>query len=336
MDFNVQRYIAREGNIFNENSGRLKYLCLLTNAKSLILLCCFCLCAVQGYAQLFKGANGGFNIGAVTALGNRFQRVGFTLQGYYYHDFVQVNAEVRVYHNFKNLGPPKRYNELVTSAGLVLGYGKKQAEHDTFLSIVSNQTHYRNSVGYSYNVYWNKIKTTQQTGIIALQFNKVCVISENDIFARPMLDRFRTGAILVQYQYKEQYQFAVNCTMWTGQMMNRVTNDKEFPYGCYVDTTNGVYTNYSHGLLSGQFKMALGSGQNVQANAGIDAEQVRNFVQNRLVHDVFLGPKRWPKSKNCYMPMLDKEGNQYLYRPGQEIKVPKPYWNVFTGAAEFY
>jgi hypothetical protein len=289
-----------------------------------------CLLALPAQAQIFCGTDRGLNIGLVSALGNRFQRIGVTLQAYYYHDFVQVNAEARVYHNFKNLGPAGRYNELVTAAGVVFGYGAKQGEHNPFLSSVSNQTRYMNSAGYSYNIYFNKIKTTQQTGIIALQFNKFSIITENDIFARPELDRFRTGGLLVQYQYKDRYQFALNTTLWTGQMGNKITNDASLPFTCYMDTVNGVYTNYSHGLLSGQFKTALDYGQNLQANAGIDAEQVRNFIQNRLIHDVI------HKSQNCHIPMLDTAGNQYLYRPGQRIKHAQPFWNIFSGAGIFY
>ncbi len=300
--------------------------CLLSKYKNQILICCLCLFTTPAFAQLISGNNYGLNIGLLTALGNRFQRVGFTIQSYYLSDFAQVNAELRVYHSFKNSGPPKQYNELVSSAGLVLGYGVKQMEHNPFVSIVSNQTRYKNSISYSYNLYFNKIKTTQQTGIIALQFNHLSIITENDIFARPTLDRFRTGAFLVQYQYKDQYQFAINCTMWTGQMGNKAT----YPKGCYMDTTGGRYTNYSNGLLSGQFKMALNNGQNLQANAGIDAEQVRNFVQNRLIHDLI------NKKKNCEIPMLDTMGNQYLYMQGQKIKRIKPYWNIFTWAGSFY
>ena len=304
----------------------------MVRIKKHILLYFVCFVVSTASAQVFCGANWGFNIGAVTALGNKFQRIGFTFQTYYYYNFAQANAELRIYHNFKNLGPVKQYDEVVASAGLVFGYGTKQKEHNSFLSIVSNQTKYKNSVGYSYNIYFNKIKTTQQTGIIALQFNKISIISENDIFARPTLDRFRTGAFLVQYQYKNLYQFAVNCTMWTGQMGNKVSNGK----GCYMDTTAGVYTNYSHGLLSAQFKMALDGGQNLQANVGVDAEQVRNFVQNRLIHDMIFIPKKWNKSKNCHIPMLDTENNQYLYKPNQAIKSPQPYWNIFSSAATFY
>jgi hypothetical protein len=304
--------------------------------KKHLLICCLCLFIIPANGQLFCGNNYGFNIGLIAALGNHFQRLGITFQSYYYHDFAQINAEVRVYHNFKNLGPAGHYNEVVTAAGLVLGYGAKQAEHNPFLSVVANQTHYRNSVGYSYKVYLNKIKTSQQTGIFAFQFNDVSIICEDDIFARSTLDRFRTGGFLVQYQYNNRYQFAVNCNLWTGQMGNKVTTDKSFPFIGYMDTTNGVYTNCSHGLLSGQFKMALNGGQNLQANLGIDAEQVRNFVQNRFFHDMIFLPKKWRASNNCHIPMLDTAGHQYLYRPGQKVKRPQLYWNLFTGAATFY
>lgn len=285
---------------------------------------------MQARAQLFQGDNYGFNIGLVSALGNRFQRLGITLQGYYCHDFLQANAEIRAYYNFRNLGPALHYNELVTSAGMVFGYGAQQTMHNPFLCTVSNQTRYTNSIGYSYNLYFNNIKTSQQTGIIALQFNTVSIITENDIFARPELDRFRTEALLVQYQYKNLYQFAVNCTMWTGQFGNRVTDDKEFPYGCHMDTIGGRYTSYSHGLLSGQFKMIPIEGQTLQGNLGIDAQSVRNFLQNRMVHDIV------HKSRNCQIPVLDTAGQQYLYKPGQKMKPAQLYWNAFTGAATFY
>lgn len=301
-----------------------------------ISICCLCLLASPAYAQLFSGSGWGFNIAVISALGNRFQRLGIALQGYYCRDFAQVNAEVRAYRNFRNLGPSRRYNELVTSAGFVVGYGAKRSERNEFPGIASNQTRYATSLGYAYNLYFNKIRTIQQTGTISFGFGDVTVIAENDIFARPTLDRFRTGAFLVQYQLNNQYQFAINCTMWTGQMGNKVTADSSFPFIGYMDTAHGVYTNCSHGLLSGQFKVALNSGQTVQANAGIDAEQVRNFVQNRLIHDMVFIPRRWYKPKNCHIPMLDTNGNQYLYKPDQKIKRPQPYWNVFTGAGVFY
>ncbi|MGZ3885607.1 MAG: polymorphic toxin type 23 domain-containing protein [Bacteroidia bacterium] len=286
------------------------------------------------FAQ-FRGKHLGLNVGAVMGLGNKFQRIGFSVQGYYFYRFAQVNAEIRVYHNLKNLGPKRAYSEAVAALGSVLACGQTQNFYNPFLSSVSNQTRHKYSVGYSYNFYFNKVKTTQQTGIVSLQFGSFSIISENDLLARPVLDRFRTGAVLLQYQHKGKYQAALNCTMWTGQMGHKVS-DADFPNGGYMDTTGGVYTSLSHGLLSAQFKTYFDAGQILQANVGIDAEQVRNFVQNRLIHDLIFLPKKWPPRINYHVPMIDPDGRQYLYKPEQHIRKPELYWNVFNSPSLFY
>lgn len=279
----------------------------------------------------------GFNIGANFAFGSHFTRLGLNFNFYYVSNFFQANSEIRSYINFKNLGPKKVYTELVLAQGIVFGYGIKQIIYNPFINSVSNQTYYKNAIAYSYNYYFNKIKTKQVTGIAAFQFNTISVIIENDILAKPMLDRFRTGAFLIQYQYQDKFVAAINCTMWTGQMGKRIglTNNKIYS-NCYIDTTNGIYTNYSHGLLSAQFKYNIGLLQNVQANIGVDAEQVRNTVQNKFIHDMKFIPKKWNKVKNCHIPMLDENNNQYLYDQNQKIKKPILYWNVFSNANLFY
>ncbi|MGZ3861742.1 MAG: polymorphic toxin type 23 domain-containing protein [Bacteroidia bacterium] len=303
--------------------------------KYLIILLAVCF-AFKSKAQLLTNKNWGFNVGVILCDGNKFQRIGLTFQSYYIYNFAQVNAELRIYHNMLNLGPSDQYGEITGSAGLVCGYGQKLDGHNPFLSSISNQTGYANSVGYSYNVYCpRKMQTKQQTGTIALQFKDFSVISENDILGHTFYDRFRTGAILLQYQYQNKYQFAVNCTMWTGQMGNRMMGNPHFPAG-YMDTTGGKYTHYSSGLLSLQAKAYMDYGQNVQANVGMDAEQVRNFVQNKLIHDMVFIPRSWFKRNNAYIPMVDSEGNQYLYKDGQKIRGVEPYINVFTNAALFY
>jgi len=288
---------------------------------------------------LFSNKNFGFNIGGNFAFGTHFQRIGINFNFFYVNDFVQANSEVRTYFNLKNLGPKKIYREIVLSQGIVFGYGYRQNVFNPFINSISNQTGYPYSFAYAYNGYFNprrKIKTTQQTGIIGFQFNSVSVIIENDILARPMLDRFRTGAFLIQYQYKDIFQAAVNCTMWTGAMGRSIRTDTCFPSVGYMDTTNGTHSNYSHGLLSAQFKYHMGLSQTAQTNIGVDAEQVRNFVQNKCIHDVFFIPKKWFKRYNCHIPMLDEKCEQYLYKSGQKIKKPELYWNVFSNPNLFY
>lgn len=279
------------------------------------------------HAQLDLNNNYGINIGFVSSLGTHFQRIGFTVQGYALYDFAQFNASYRIYYNFKNLGPNNKYTEFNGSLGLCLGYGKKTTEKNVFISSVGNQTGYKNSFAYSYNFYRNAIKTSQVTGTIAFQFYRVSVISENDILAKPILDRFRTGALLLQYQ-TEYFQYAINASMWTGQLGNIVKNDSLFPGHGYINTDGGLYQNLSHGLLSAQLKYANDFGQYLQANAGVDAERIRNSLQNKALHDVF--------PKNYHMPMIDAKGNQYLYRPDQKIKKSKMFLNVHTSPNLFY
>lgn len=269
------------------------------------------------------------------AVGNRFQRIGVNLNSYYFYDFVQVNAGIRLYRNLKNIGPKVEYNESVISGGLVLACGKKQKYFNPFVNEYSNQTKRKFSLAYSYNAYLNKVKTKQQTGIVAFQFDKISIVAENDILAKPFFDRFRTGAFLLQYQYKNIFQAAVNCTMWTGQMGRQVMDNGNFPRG-YMDTTGSVYSNHSHGLLSLQVKANLGHAQNAQANIGVDAEQVRNFVQNKLIHDMIFIPRKWFRQINSHIPMLDSSGKQYLYLPDQKVKKPDFYWNTFTNSTAFY
>ncbi len=289
----------------------------------------------NAFSQFEQYKNYGFNVGVVSTLGTHTQRFGIVVQGYYVYEFAQINASVRLYDNFKDLGPMGEHAEFTGALGLCLGYGQKIKERNIFISSIGNQTHYKNSVAYSYNIWRNKIKTSQVTGIIALQFNHFSIISENDLLAKPILDRFRTGAFLLQYQTK-QWQYAINCTMWTGQMGQAVKTDSLFPGYGYVNTDRGLYSNLSHGLLSAQVKYANRDGLCLQGNVGIDAEQVRNELQNKLIHDMPFIPKKHNKAKNLHLPMVDRDGQQFLYKTNQKIKKPKLFLNGSTSPNVFY
>ncbi|MGE0568496.1 MAG: polymorphic toxin type 23 domain-containing protein [Bacteroidia bacterium] len=296
---------------------------------------------VPSYAQkneLLLTDNGfGIQFGANIAIGTHFQRVGVVCNAYYVYQQFQVNAETRYHINLKNLGPKKVYGEGITSLGLLGAFGDKNSFYNPFLSVVSNQTGYKYSLAYSFNCYWNTIKTTQQTGIISIQVDRVSLIMENDIFARQTLDRFRTGAFMLQFQYDTLFQAGLNCTMWTGQMGRSTPIDNSHFYtGCYMDTSGSKYAKYSHGMLSAQMKYNVGYGQFPQVNIGVDAEQIRNIMQNKLIHDMKFIPQKMQKVKNCYIPMLDAEGNQYLYKEGQKIKKPKPIINIGVNQTIFY
>lgn len=290
---------------------------------------------LKSSAQQYQEKNLGINIGIVAAFGSQFDRFGFTVNSYYARSHFQVNTGLRCYFNFKNIGPNKQYIEAVASLGIVYAYGEKNNDYALFFNPVSNQTYRKNSIGYAYNIYLNPIGTNQQTGTISIEVNQFNLIAENDIFARPKLDRYRTGAFLLQYK-TDSLALGINTTLFTGEMGKKI-QDENYPFShLYKSDVNGKYTQNSHGLFSFQAQYITDYYQQLQANIGIDAERVRHVVQNRLIHDMIFLPKAWRKKTNAHIPMLDKENKQYLFKDGQEIKKAGLYFNVFSNSGLFY
>jgi hypothetical protein len=280
----------------------------------------------------------GVNVSLNFAIGSHFQRVGANLQLYYVNGLFQANSTVRAYFNLRAPGPRQAYPELLLSQGVVFGFGPTRSWFNPFFASISNQTNYEHSFSYSYNAWFNTVRTSQQTGIIAITVAGMSLLAENDILAAPSLDRFRTGAFLLQYQHLDQFQTALSCAIWTGQFGRKreIFLIKAFYNNCYMDTVGGRYTSLAHGLLSLQMKYNVGYGQDVQANLGIDSEQIRNVIQNRLMHNMRFLPDKLKQTKNCHLPMLDENGKVFLYGEGQKIRRAKLYWNLFSNANVFY
>lgn len=290
---------------------------------------------LKSSAQQYQENNLGINVGIVAAFGSQFDRFGFTVNSYYARSHFQVNTGLRCYFNFKNIGPNKQYIEAVTSLGIVYAYGNKNEYYSLFFNPVSNQTYRKNSIGYAYNIYLNPIGTNQQTGTISIEVNQFNLIAENDIFARTKLDRYRTGAFLLQYK-TDSLALGINTTLFTGEMGKKI-QDENYPFShLYKSNKDGKYTQHSHGLLSVQAQYITDYYQQLQANIGVDAERVRHVVQNRLIHDMIFLPKAWRKKTNAHIPMLDNEEKQYLFKGGQEVKKPRLYYNMFTNSGLFY
>lgn len=302
-----------------------------------VLLCAGLLSVNAQESPNARSSNFGVYGGLHMSLGSHVQRLGLNLGFFAYHGQVQSNTEIKLYWNYRNLGPDLHYTELVLSQGLVLAYGEKRKTESPFYSITANQTGYAYSLAYAYNAYFNRIRTSQQTGILSLQFHDVFLLSENDLLAKTSLDRFRTGAFMLLYQYENLYQFGLNCNLWTGQMgTGQLPGTANLPVRCYMDSSGGRYTRYSHGILAAQFKAALLYRQIVQARAGVDAEQLRNAVQNKLMHDMLFLPEKWRPKSNCHIPMICKDGTPYLYEANQELKEARLYLEADLNPALFY
>ena len=308
---------------------------MLSLSKHITIVCIAILfCFQNTNAQQYQEGKVGVNVGIVFAIGTHIDRFGGVINAYYKTNNFQVNPELRVYFNAKNLGPDKPSIETVLSLGAIYSYGSLDTSNNDFYSPVANQTQHQNSFGYAYRFYFNNIETRQRTGLISIEVNNFNLVAENDLFAEPKLDRFRTGAFLIKYQ-KDNFQFAVNTTLFTGQMGNRIT-DESYPFNhTYENTEGGKYTEFSNGLLSAQFNYVDEFYQNYQANIGIDYERVRHAIQNRLIHDILVMPKL-TKNINAHIPMLDNKGEQYLFREGQKVKPMQFYMNGFMNPSLFY
>lgn len=301
---------------------------------AILLLCAAIRSEGQNYH--YEKNNLAFIGGLQLAVGTHIQRVGCFAQVSYMYNHVQVNAVVRAQFNRRAIGPGGRSADLILSPGLVYAFGDRRLYGNSFYTTLSNQTIYRNSIAYAYNAYFSTNKTSQQTGQVGFQYGDFKLIAENDLLGRPALDRFRTGAFLVEYTYQNLWQAGISTALWTGQMGRRQSIDPaDISGGCYMDTSSARYANESAGLLSAQFRWHAGSLNVLQANAGIDAEQIRNAIQNHFFHDMRFLPKKL-RTKNCHIPMLDEEGNQYLYKENQKIRPARPLLNISSNGSLFY
>lgn len=286
-------------------------------------------------AQTFSGNNYGLNVGLHISAGTHFDRIGISCNGYYAHHSYQLNPGFKIYYNFRNIGPSKKYFELAASIGLIFPFGKNDSAKNIFISSIGNQTGKRNSMGYSFNYYLNNIKTSQTTGTVSFQFGNFQIISEDDVFAGGIRDEFRTGSGLIQYRYKN-FQYGINFIGWTGKRGTH-RDDPNYPSrNGYMDMSNSLYGNVSTGILSAQVQYAAQYGQIIQGNAGIDEERVRNFFQNKLIHRFFFSPKKEQWRGGSDLPMIDSEGKMYLYKKDQKIRHTKLYLNLFTNPNLFY
>ncbi|MGH2648173.1 MAG: polymorphic toxin type 23 domain-containing protein [Ginsengibacter sp.] len=286
-------------------------------------------------AQTFSGNNYRVSIGVTIAAGTHFDRLGISCRGYYIHHSLQVNPGFELYYNFKNIGPLIKYFEFAPSFGAVISFGGNDSLENLFLSSLSNQTMKKNSIGYSLNYYRNNIRTSQITGAFSFQFGNLQLITEDDVYAGGIRDEFRTGSGLVQYRVKN-FQYGLNFTAWTGKRgIHKEASDYPSRNG-YMDMTQSLYGNVSSGLFSAQVQYAAPFDETLQGNIGVDAEQIRNFFQNKLIHEVFFSPKKDKWRGGSDIPMIDSEGNMYLYKQGQKIRPSKLYLNFFANPNLFY
>lgn len=282
-----------------------------------------------------------FRAGLVLQFGNPVNRIGF-LAGLHgsYLDF-SGNIEFQIHHNFSSFGPKIPSNEIQVRTNLNYSFGgtKLIKNYPNIETPLNPNRHY--SLGYGLNFYLDNIKTSQTTGNFIARLHQFYISLENDAFSIiKQKDRYRTAVFKIGYRDSIQTLEWRN-VLWTVNThckeRNHVSDDKNYParFG-YIDYSKCKYASSSNGISALIYERFLPYNQTMQIAIGIDAEQVRHFWQNKLIHDMYFIPKKWIKAKNLHIPMLSENGDLYLFKEGQKIKKPQLFFQLGINSFSSY
>ena len=310
----------------------------IVKRELLILLCILNVILLfpgKAYAQTKPfGGKAGISL----SLGTHHQRIGIIFGAYMLNDFIQFNTELRQYYTFRAPGPDHKGPELQFSLGPLFSWGAMDSLPNLFFHRVSNQTGKAHSLGYAFNLYWDKKNTSQRTGTIGFQAGSFELIHENDVFGNLRSDRYRTSALLIAWR-THHLRLGLNMVLWTGNTNSantRKVRDHSFARFGYIDMSRAEYGHLSCGLLGIQAEYAFPYHQTGSITLGIDDERVRNFLQNKLAHDSWFLPEKLNRARNYHIPMIDADGKMYLYKPGQHIRPRRLLLDVSLNAGDFY
>lgn len=305
-------------------------------------------------AQNHAIADWGGQIGILYSFGSHSNRLGVMSRFFYQFDFIQFNLQSAIFYNFKSLGSEKKGWEANIMLGSALSWGKKRNNHqeiNPFLNPLANQTSGPHSIGYAYIIYLDGFGTTQRSGAFGLQFNNFRFYFENDFLGFQSMDKYRTGAMALFYRWKD-WQFGLKQIAFTGDPYEKLCpwiEDEVFPSRSgFIDMTSAPLGNKSVGILALQVERRISmnsifglyeqlpTDQYAGIEIGIDAEQIRNLFQNKLVHDSKLLPLNWGDVKNPHIPMICDDGCPFLYHENQKIRNPKLYLQTWLNNAVLY
>lgn len=269
-------------------------------------------------------------------IGSPVNNIGVGIIGEYFGtDKVEIAAGYDLIYHFKNYGIPKKHLEHHLFGTAHYLWGSRDGE-DQLLNFIKtlDSGESAHSFGYTMDYFYNKIGTKQRVGTIHYRINNFVLQFSNDLLGHfNMWDQYRTGAVGIGLIEQENY-FNFNMLFWTGN-----TNEKtvkkyregqsdypaRFGYRALDEAVGGLF---SHGILSFGVVRDMGSGQNAGIHLGIDAEQIRNVVQNKVFHDMYFLPSFMKNPKNLHIPMKMEDGHDYLFQKGQSIRKPKFVWQL--------
>lgn len=210
-------------------------------------------------------------------------------------------------YRFKDLGQRNQFLESKSYVGISVLTGKNTSVGDMDLGALNNYFSRENSLGYAYIIYLDNGGTSQLSGAFRGEIKRHSLMLENDFFAGQGKDRFRTATL--SYRYRELlWSGHLGVRLWTGEASGLQVKEIERHGNLqrYKDLSSNPFGKTSHGILYGGVKYALGS-QTLGVELGVDAEQVRDVLQNQIAHASVWHRRK--ASKAVAYPMLNKMGN---------------------------
>lgn len=260
--------------------------------------------------------------------------VGFRIIGEYRtSQNIELALAYGLNYHMSNFGPNQNHLEHSLMGSMHAVWGDKiideEQEDLSFIKFLDSRT-YKNSVGYTWQRFFNSIGTTQNVGTFHMRFNKTVSQFSNDVFANTNgKDRYRSGGFAFGF-YENKTLIMTKLLIWTGDSHCKEVKkvrDTDYParWG-YRDVSDCNYGRLSHGILSFFVARDIGYGQVVGTQAGIDSEHIRHFVQNKVFHDLYFVPRFMNKTKNLHLPMKTQNGENYLFKDGQEVRNNRFVW----------
>lgn len=277
-------------------------------------------------------------------LGSHLQRSGIQFRTHIEHENWQAFSAIKFHFNKKGLGPIKNSLESVVSIGGSFTHGDftNSSEEYSYLPFtLFREASQKYSYCYTYNYFMDGHNTSQGTGDIIIKLNKLYLIGSNDLLGNLNgRDQYRTGSFAIAYADNRAIIYS-KVLMWTGQTrcakMKRIRKKTTLrsKYG-YKDNSHCNYSHLSHGIFSMGIAYRAHNFWTPILEIGRDAEQIRNTVQNKLIHDMPFIPSKWNSAENLHIPMIDTKGNLYLYKKDQEIKSSSWFLQLGMNDGIFY
>ncbi len=281
----------------------------------------------SGFSQqsISSGTSASFGIfgGLYFEIGSHIQAVGLQIKAYGTYEFGQINIGQTFKYNLGSYGKRRNFLESRSALGALLLWGKRNQNIDFLLDGLNHQTGYNYGVAYNYLIYKDNIGTSQLSGGWALHLKKVSLYFENDVFGGQSKDRFRSGNFVISYR-DSNFRIHSGVYIWTGETRESIwdkTPRTGAPYGIR-DLSALPYGKTSHGIAYGSLILNTQFGNQVHYKLGLDSEQIRHFVQNRVSHDLFFLPKKLERNTPHY-PRLDSNGKAIFTK---ELRRPDRFY----------